>query len=282
MKRLNGKTAIITGGASGIGEATVKLFVAEGAKVIIADIADELGNKVANECGSNAIFKHTDITQESDFQGVIDYVVKEFGKLDCIFNNAGIGGHIGYIFKIEEVDFDIDVSILFKGAFLGTKQAARVMREQGFGSIINMASIAGVLPGWGAIIYSACKAAVISLTGNVAQQLGPFGIRANCICPGVIPTPLFPNALGLPSEQHQEVLDKLKEIFKGTQAIPRSGMAEDVAKAALWLASDDASFISGVALRVDGGAAGICYTKERTDSILRAMSINPEEVEVVI
>jgi NAD(P)-dependent dehydrogenase (short-subunit alcohol dehydrogenase family) len=253
MGRLDNKVAIITGGASGIGKASVELFIKEGARVVVADILDDYGQALADEMGQNAVYLHTDVGQEDQIKAVVDLAVEKFGRLDCMFNNAGIPGAGGSIDEIPSIGFDITIAILFRSVFYGMKHAAPVMKEQGSGSIINTASIAGHRTGFGGHFYSACKAAVIHMTRSVALELGPFGIRVNCICPGAIVTSIFARAMGVDQKTTETTYEPLKEFFKDRQAIKRAGMPHDIAQAAVWLASEDAGFVNGADIKVDGG-----------------------------
>ena len=198
MAELEGKVAVITGGASGIGAATVRLFVNEGARVVVADMQRERGEALAEELGTAAIFVSCEVRQEDQVKMAVDTAVGRWGRLDCIFNNAGFGGALGPIEDIPTEEFDLTFDVLVRGVFLGMKHAVPALRERGGGSIINTGSIAGVIAGRGPIVYSAAKAAVIHLTKAAAMQLGPDSIRANCICPGAIATPLAANTVGRP------------------------------------------------------------------------------------
>jgi len=251
--RLDGKIAIITGGASGIGEATTRLFVEEGARVVVADVLDERGRHLADELGESARFRHTDVSREVDVEALIDDTLEEFGRLDCLFNNAGIGGPRGPIESIPLDGFEKVVGVLFRGTFLGMKHAAPAMKRQGSGSIINNASTAGLQSGFGPHVYSAAKAAIIQLTRSVAAELGESGVRVNCICPGYIATPIFGRGRGVPEAEIDRTVELVKLVFASLQPIGRTGLPEDIARAALWLASDDSSFVNGHALVVDGG-----------------------------
>jgi NAD(P)-dependent dehydrogenase (short-subunit alcohol dehydrogenase family) len=253
LGKLDGKVAVITGGASGIGAATVELFVNEGAKVLIADIQDEKGEELAGKLGDNGLFLHTDVSVESEIKAAVKKTVKLYGRLDCIFNNAGYGGVSGSIDSISVEGFDRTMGVLLKGVFLGIKHAVPVMKVQDSGSIINTASVAGLRTGYGHHIYSSAKAAVIHLTRSVAMELGESGIRVNCICPGGIATPIFFGGAGLTDDEMGDAVEGIKGSLSGLQPIKRSGLPEDIAKAALWLASDDSSFVTGHALVVDGG-----------------------------
>jgi len=254
--RLDGKAAVITGGASGIGEATARLFVGEGCRVLIADIQDEKGERLTEELGGDSLYLHTDVRREADVEAAVGLIVEAFGRLDCMFNNAGISGAAGPIESVSVEGFDEIVGVLIRGVFLGIKHAAPVMKRQGSGSIINTASVAGLRAGYGNHIYSAAKGAVIQLTRSVAMELGERGVRVNCICPGFIATPMIGRARGLSIEEADNSVERIKDLFTETQPIRRSGLTEDVARAALWLASDDSSFVNGHALVVDGGVIG--------------------------
>jgi NAD(P)-dependent dehydrogenase (short-subunit alcohol dehydrogenase family) len=256
MTRLASKAALITGGASGIGEATVRLFVAEGATVTIADIDDERGPRLAAELGARATYVHTDVSREADVEAAVARTVQRFGRLDCIFNNAGYGGVGGRIEAISIAGFDETIGVLLRGVLLGMKHAAPVMKAQGGGSIISTASVAGLRTGLGPHVYSAAKAAVIHLTRSVAMELGEHNVRVNCICPGGIATPIFGKGLGLSSERAEEIVPLMKGVLENLQPIKRSGLPDDIAQAALWLASDDSTFVNGHALVVDGGLIG--------------------------
>ena len=251
MGSLDGKVAIITGGASGIGRATARLFVREGARVVIADIRD--GRELARELGSDAVFQRADVSRESDVKAMIDRAIARFGRLDCLFNNAGSGGVSGGIEQTSMRGFDHAVGVLLRGVFMGIKHAAPIMKKQKSGSIINAGSVAGLRAGYGPHVYSACKAAVIHLTKTTAMELGAHNVRVNCICPGGIATPIFAPALGLAPEEADRASAIMTRKLAGEQPIQRAGQPEDVARAALYLASDHASFVSGHALVVDGG-----------------------------
>ena len=256
MTRLANKVALITGGASGIGEGTVRLFAREGASVVIADILDDNGARLAGELGARAAYVHTDVSREPDVQNAVAETVKRFGRLDCIFNNAGFGGVGGRVEAIDIAGFDQTIGVLLRGVLLGMKHAAPVMKRQGGGSIVSTASVAGLTAGFGPHVYSAAKAAVIQLTKTVAMELGEHNIRVNCICPGAIATPIFGKGLGLSAEQAEALVPQMKGILQNVQPIKRSGLPEDIAQAVLWLASDDATFVNGHALVVDGGLTG--------------------------
>lgn len=252
MDRLKGKVAVVTGGSSGIGKACVKLFIEEGSSVVIADIQDEKGQKLAEELGEKAVFQHTNVMRESDVKSVIDLAVTSFGKLDIIVNNAGFAGTSGNIDEIPSEGFDITIGVLLKGVFLGMKHAVPVMKKNG-GSIINTASIAGLRTGFAGHLYSCCKSAVIQLTRTVAQEVGEHNIRVNAICPGAIATHIFTSTMPVKEEVADQIVGAIKQRFTDLQPIKRPGTPEDIAKGILWLASDESSFVSGIHLLVDGG-----------------------------
>ena len=259
LNRLNGKTAIITGGASGLGAATVKHFVDEGARVVIADIQDDAGESLAASLGGNAIYHHTDVTAEADIEAVVQRAASELGGLDVMFNNAGGMVARGSILEIDVKDFDFAVALLVRSVFLGMKHAGKLMADQGHGSIISTSSIAGVMAGGGPHVYAMAKCAVVHLTKSVALELGESNVRVNCICPGGVATPLVFKAYDLDESARAGV----EEGMALQQAIPRAGQPEDIAKAALFLASDDADYITGQALVVDGGeATGKKFSKQ--------------------
>jgi NAD(P)-dependent dehydrogenase (short-subunit alcohol dehydrogenase family) len=256
LGKLDGKVAVITGGASGIGAAAVRLFVEEGSRVVIADVQDDKGTRLADELGKSSAYLHADVSRESDVSGAIAHALSRFGRLDCLYNNAGLGGVSGPIAEIPVDGYDQTMGVLLRGVFLGMKHAAPVMTQQGSGSIISTASVAGLQAGYGPHIYSAAKAAVVHLTRSVAMELGESGVRVNCICPGGIATPIFGAALGVSGAEADRVAETMKVLLVARQPIQRAGLPEDIARAALWLASDDSSFVNGHALIVDGGLIG--------------------------
>jgi NAD(P)-dependent dehydrogenase (short-subunit alcohol dehydrogenase family) len=260
MAELEGKVAVVTGGASGIGEATVRLFVAEGAKVVIADMQKQRGEALAEELGSDVVFQQVEVRREDQVKAVVDCAIAAWGRLDCMFNNAGFGGALGPIEEIPVEEFDMTFDVLVRGVFLGMKHAIPVMKKQGSGSIINTGSIAGVSAGRGPIAYSAAKAAVVHLSKLGAMQLGADSIRVNAICPGYIATPLSTNAVGKP----ESLIAERSGDYAKRQPIPRIGHPQDIAEMALFLASDRSVFVTGQAMVVDGGAVtGVNWSDQR-------------------
>ena len=280
MGKLADQVAVITGGASGIGEAAVRLFVAEGAQVVIADVLEKKGKPLAEELGSAAAFLRTDVSDEPQVKAAIHHALDKFGRLDCVFNNAGFAGVTGPIEEIPVEGFDTSLAVLLRGVFLGMKHAAPILKRQGSGSIISTASVAGLRTGFGPHVYSAAKAAVIHLTRSVAMELGESGVRVNCICPGGIATPIFGKHFGLDLEAADQSVEVMKLALADMQPLRRAGLPEDIARAALWLASDDASFVNGQAIVVDGGLIGGRKWSEAKESralLQQALGVAPEE-----
>ena len=252
-KRLEDKIAVITGGTSGIGERTAEIFVEHGAMVVIAGRSAEKGEAIARRLGENAVFVRTDVTQESDVRNLVNLSVERFGRIDCLFNNAGAPGPVGAIAEIDLADVNAAMSLLFDAVFLGMKYVAPVMKRQGGGCIINNGSVAGLRVGFGPTIYSAAKAAVIHLTKCVAMELAPFGVRVNSISPGGIATPIFGKTFGLDEINADRSVDALISLFKKTLPLRRSGLPDDIAYGALYLASEEGSFVTGHDLVIDTG-----------------------------
>jgi NAD(P)-dependent dehydrogenase (short-subunit alcohol dehydrogenase family) len=248
--RVAGKVAVVTGAASGLGEATARLMHAEGASVILTDIQDDRGQRVAADLGDRARYLHCDVTCEPEVAQAVDAAKSEFGRLDCMFNNAGIIGAHGGIDEIPLEEYEFTMAVLLRSVFLGTKHAARVMKPQHSGVILNTTSIGGLQGGLGPHVYVAAKGAVVALTKNVAAELGAWSIRVNAIAPGKMLTPM--NAATIVGDP--DAMDEARAAFQHrTPLRGRIGEAYDIAHAALWLASDDAGFVSGHVLVVDGG-----------------------------
>lgn len=252
-RRLDGRVAIITGGASGIGAGTARRFVDEGARVVIADVLDAQGEKLAADLGDAASYRHVDVTVEDDVAAAVDGAASAFGRLDVMFNNAGILGAVGSIAKTSMDDVDRTVAVMLRGTFLGMKHAARVMIPQRAGVILSTTSPAGLVGGLGAHAYSAVKAALIGLTQSVAAELRPHGIRVNAIAPGAIVTAMTADILtGDPDD-----LVGAEQALAETALLGRPGRADDIAAGAVYLASDDGAFVTGHTLRIDAGLTTI-------------------------
>jgi NAD(P)-dependent dehydrogenase (short-subunit alcohol dehydrogenase family) len=251
--RLDGKVAMITGAASGIGLGTVELFVAEGAQVVAADIQDEKGAILEKRFPGKVVYAHCDVTNEAEIEAAVKKAKTEFGGLDILFNNAGISDRMGAITEITSEGWSWIFDILVRGPALGMKHAVPLMLERGGGSIINTASIAGLQAGFGPIAYSTAKAGVIHMSRVAAAQLSPQKIRVNAICPGLIATSIFGASIGLPLEVADQMAARVAENAAKAQPVPKAGLPDDIAQAALYLASDAAAFVSGTHLVVDGG-----------------------------
>nr|XP_043610203.1 secoisolariciresinol dehydrogenase-like [Erigeron canadensis] len=248
-RRLEGKVAVITGAASGIGECTAKLFAEHGAKIVIADIQDQPGQAVCEAIGSsNSIYVHCDVTNEDDVKNAVDLAVSTYGKLDIMFCNAGImGPGKERIMDNEKIDFERVLSVNITGVFLGMKHAARVMVPARAGTILSTSSISSGIGGVTPHAYTCAKHAVVGLTKNLAVELGQFGIRVNCMSPYGIATPQATGFLGLDVKAVENKMNTLANL-KGVTC-----ETDDVAKAALFLVSDEAKYISGQNLFIDGG-----------------------------
>ena len=251
--RLDGKVALITGGASGIGLGTTELFVAEGAKVVVADLQDEKGKMLEQRFPDAVRYAHCDVTSEAEIAAAAQLAADAFGGRDMLFNNAGIAGLPGGVAEVEVEGWDRIFAILVRGPAVGMKHALPLMQARGGGSIINTASIAGLQAGWGPLAYSSAKAAVVHMSKVAAAQLAKDKVRVNAICPGLIATSIFGNAVGLTRAQADQMAAMVAQNAAGVQPIPKAGLPEDIAEAALYLASDASRFVTGTHIVVDGG-----------------------------
>ncbi len=238
-EELSGKIAIVTGGANGIGAATVSKFVQEGARVVIADLDDSAGEAFARSLGDGAAFCHVDVSDADQVQHMVDFTVDRFGGLNVLFNNAGVAPPLSRFLHDDLVDFDRLMRINVLGVMLGSQRAARYMKDNGGGSIVNCASIAGIQPGVGLATYRASKAAVIHVTRSIAVDLAQYKIRVNAIAPGNIQTDMTSY--------------DMDAVTRFTQPLPRQGQSDDVANAVVYLASDRAAQITGIVIPIDGG-----------------------------
>ncbi|MFI7489869.1 SDR family NAD(P)-dependent oxidoreductase [Micromonospora echinaurantiaca] len=256
--RLDGKVAVITGGASGIGRATAELFVAEGAKVVAGDISDDLGAELADSCGDSLTYQHADITVEADIEALVATAVDRYGKLDVMFNNAGAGGDPASIQDITQEGADRTLRLLATSVILGHRYAARQFVRQGTGgSIVSTSSVAGLQGGQSSLGYTAAKHAVVGIVREATAQLAPLGIRSNAVAPGITMTAIMGGSFGIPRERDDEFKTFLARALADKQPIGRVGQPGDVANAVLFLASDESEWITGVVLPVDGGQTAI-------------------------
>jgi NAD(P)-dependent dehydrogenase (short-subunit alcohol dehydrogenase family) len=270
MKALEGKVAVITGSTSGIGAGTVEVFVANGAKVVIAGRRQDRGEKLARKLGDAASFIRTDVSVESDVKAMIDHAVDRFGRLDCLMNNAGRSSQFAAIPDVDLEQFDAVIAVHLRAVLAGMKYAARVMTAQGTGSIINVASVNGIRAGLGGHYYSAAKAASIHLTRCAAMELGEKGIRVNSISPGLIATGAFAKYMDMPPDEaddHPEDAEAaITSVAPRWQPLQYAGRVDDIAQAALFLAGDASRYITGHDLVVDGGiSAGWPIAAARLD-----------------
>lgn len=251
MPRFDGKVALITGAASGIGAATALRFAQEGAKVLLADVQDELGRAVLQEitaAGGEGRYVHADVSVAEDVAGMIRAAVEGFGRLDVLYNNAGLGRG-GPITELAEEDWDLVLDVDLKSVYLGCKFAIPEMRRTGGGAIVSTASIAGLRGSARLHPYNAAKAGVINLTRSIAAEAGQYNIRVNCVCPGIIRTPIFRNVAQLPADAQEQTWQQMgRRVLLG-----RVGLPDEIAKVVAFLASDEASYITGAAIVVDGG-----------------------------
>ena len=256
--RLDGKVAVITGGTSGIGLGSVELFVAEGSRVVVGDIQDDLGTALQSRYPETVAYVHSDVTDDSAVKFLVQTAVDRFGKLDVMFNNAGTGGDFAPIIDLTAAGFDKTIALLTRSVLSGHQHAARQFQKQGTGgSIITTASAASLQGGWSGAAYTIAKHAVIGIVRQATAELALMGIRSNAICPGVIMTPILASALGVPKVRSGEFLRFLTKRFANVHPIGRVGLPRDVAEAAVFFASDSSTFITGTILPVDGGATAV-------------------------
>lgn len=251
--RLSGKTAVVTGAASGIGRATALRFAAEGAQVVAADIDEAGGNALADESDRRIRFHRTDVTSAEDIAALMDFAAAESGGIDVLFNNAGAGGAKENIAEIAPDGWDRTMDLLLRSVAFGIRYAVPHMKTRAGASIINTASVAALRSGYAPTAYSVAKAGVLHLSKLAAADLAQFGIRVNAVLPGFINTNIFTSSVGLTGDTATQAKAVIAQMSSNAQPVRRSGTPDDIAGAVLYLASDDASFVTGTSILVDGG-----------------------------
>lgn len=282
------KIALVTGAGTGVGRAVAIALAKAGYSLVLAGRRREMLDKVSGEInalGAQALAVPTDVSKRESILALFATVKSTFGRLDVLFNNAGTGGANDPADGVTAEGFDAVMHLHVRAALFGMKYAVPLMRAQGGGSIISTASVAGIRTGYGPVLYSIAKAAIVHMTHACAAQLGPENIRVNCICPGLIATNIFAQAFSLPSQLAETRIEAIAEATKGSQPIPRGGRGRDIAEAALYLASDGASFVNGHALVVDGGltlgATGVAQMAVFAP-IVQALGVDPEALAAAI
>jgi NAD(P)-dependent dehydrogenase (short-subunit alcohol dehydrogenase family) len=265
---LDGKIAVVTGGASGIGRATVQRFLAEGARVVIADVQTDRGEELCAALGPDTVFCRTDVSDPEQVEALISTAVGSFGGLHVMVNNAGGSGTMHRKFLDDDLaDFDHVMRVNVLGLMAGTRDAARHMAAHGGGSIINMTSIGGIQAGGGVMTYRASKAAVIQFTKSAAIELAHYEIRVNAIAPGNIPTPLLAtSAANIDQGQIEQYEAAIRETMRADRPLKREGTADDIAEAALYFASERSRYVTGTVLPVDGGTVVGKAIRRRSES----------------
>ncbi len=244
----------MTGATSGIGRATCVRLLAEGASVVFCGRRSDRGQALERELGPASRFVRADVSSEDDVASVIDLARSAFGRLDVLFNNAGGPAPAGEIEGIRSGEFDAAIALIFRSVFYGCKHAAPIMKAQHSGAIVSNASVAAHLGGYASShIYSACKAAVVALSRSVALELAPHGVTVNTVSPGAVATGIFAKGMGLDAEAAADSVPEMERLLAHAQPVPRAGLPEDVAAAVAFLASADATFITGRDLVIDGG-----------------------------
>jgi len=268
MGKLANKIAVITGGVSGIGLATVELFVAEGASVVVGDIQDELGRSLETRFPGKVVYASTDVTNDAAVEALVQTAVDRFGRLDIMFNNAGTGGDRAALVDLTAEGMSKTLAILTTSVVSGHKYAGRQFLKQGTGgSIISTASAAGMEGGWSSAAYTVAKHAVIGAVRQAVAEFGRSNIRSNAICPGIIMTPIMASAFGIPAERASEFEAFLAERLGKGQPSGRVGRPKDIAEVAVFLASDSSAYVNGAVIPVDGGCTAVTMSTFATEAV---------------
>ena len=277
--RLDGKIAVVTGAASGIGLAIVEKFVAEGGLVLAADIQDAKGEALAARFRGKVHYRHCDVTDVAQIKAAVDEAVAAFGGLDIMINNAGAGGSVAMVEDVDVGAYEWTMQLLLRSVVFGTKYAIPHMRKRGGGAIVNTASAAAILVGGTPFAYSVCKAAVVHFTKAAAIETAPDKIRVNALCPGVIATPIWgqfrPDTT---PEAADQMAAMMAQMGIAMQPLPKAGLPEDIADAALYLCSEEAAFVTGHALVVDGA---ITIGRQARTSAGMAVALGMDQAEAV-
>jgi NAD(P)-dependent dehydrogenase (short-subunit alcohol dehydrogenase family) len=284
MTALEGKVAVVVGGTSGIGACIAELFVAEGARVLVAGRREDAGRDLVDRVGHGAAFLRADVTVEDDIVALVATAVDRYGGLDCVVNSAGEGGGVGPVGAADVDAFMHTIHVHVGGALIVTKHAARVMQDQQRGSIVNLASIGGQLGGWTAHDYAAAKAGVIHLTRSVAVELAAARVRVNALSPGPTLTGIFGKAAGIAPDQADRTADALEDVFSSRleqwQPLPKVARPDDIAPVAVWLASDASRFVTGQNIVADGGiTAGRPFSAAAADRAAMAAVLSPRAAD---
>jgi NAD(P)-dependent dehydrogenase (short-subunit alcohol dehydrogenase family) len=268
VNELIGKVAIVTGGASGIGAGIAERFVAEGAKVVIADVERDWGEELAGKLGADAVFRSADVSDQEQIGALVAGAVETFGRLDVMVNNAGVSSRMHRSFLDDDLaDFHRVMSVNVLGVMAGTRDAARQMATSGGGSIINLSSIGGIQAGGGVMPYRASKAAVIMFTKSAAIELAHYEVRVNAIAPGNIPTPLLKTTTTDKSPEELARFEQaIREQMRADRPLKREGTTDDIAEAALYLAGDRSRYVTGTVLPVDGGTVAGKVLRRRSEN----------------
>lgn len=279
---LDGKIAVVTGAASGIGLATVETLVGYGAKVVAGDIQDEPGKMLEERFGEDVKYVHCNVLEEDQIKAMLHTAEDHFGGLDILFNNAGVGGPAEEIDELDIADYDNISALLLRSVVIGTKYAIPLMTKRGGGSIVNTSSVSALNAGFAPIAYSTAKAGVMHFSKVAAAQTGKHKIRVNSICPGFIATSIFGSSLGMTKEQSAQIAEMLAQNMGSMQPVGRVGSGKDIAEMVAFLGSDRASFITGGNFTVDGGITvghPHSWADDASSPIMEALGISPEQAE---